>query len=159
MYLGKRVLHNQIPFLVEQPIIAFGTDVTHPPANDFNRSSFAAVTASINSWAKHYASTVRVRGSRSKITENFTSKVKQILKTYVLEGQFRTVFKLEVCTHKLFWPLCHLKTYRPIVIFVMVRRRQHTSAVPIDWAIVRLEQTLTQTLSIRMRLTFSHLRQ
>ncbi|KAI8098878.1 Piwi domain-containing protein [Halteromyces radiatus] len=140
--------NSQIPFISGKPTIVFGADVTHPAPGDMNRPSVAALTASMDSYASRYASTVRVQANRTEIIADLANMVKELLKTFyqncgqkpqqilfyrdgVSEGQFDQVLKNEVAAiHAACASLD--KTYKPPVTFVVVQKRHHARFFPVE---------------------------
>jgi len=89
-----------------------GADVTHP-SPDSNRPSIAALCASMDSRASHYAASIRRQASRTEIISDLANMVKNMLRTFyqvsgkkperilfyrdgVSEGQFEQVLEGEI---------------------------------------------------------------
>ncbi|CAO3587528.1 unnamed protein product [Absidia cylindrospora] len=139
---------SQLPFINQKPTIIFGADVTHPGPGEINRPSIAALTASMDSTASKYASSIRIQAGRTEIIADLGNMVKDMLKMFfgncgfkpqqilfyrdgVSEGQFSQVLDQEVAAiHAACASL--EKGYRPTVTFIVVQKRHHTRFFPID---------------------------
>ncbi|ORX53593.1 Piwi-domain-containing protein [Hesseltinella vesiculosa] len=136
----------QIPFISSKPTIVFGADVTHPSPGDMNRPSIASLTASMDSFASRYASTIRVQANRTEMIADLATMVKDMLKTFyqscgnkparllfyrdgVSEGQFQEVLNTEVAAIRAACTSLD-QNYKPALTFVVVQKRHHARFFP-----------------------------
>ena len=131
-----------------EPVIIFGTDLTHPSLNENGIPSIAAVAASMDANATKYCARVRAQNHKSgkgaqEIINDLAVMVKELLIDFykanrklkpskiifyrdgVSEGQFDQVLVHEV---RAVQQACIMleKDYRPRITFVVVQKRHHT---------------------------------
>lgn len=145
---------NHIPFnpdqkfLLKEPTIIIGADVTHPSAGDTKTPSIAAVVASLDPNASRYCATVRVQDHRQEIIGDLSTMVKQCMIQFrnklgfkpkkiifyrdgVSEGQFDQVLKHEVrAVQEACVQLEPTRDYQPGITFVVVQKRHHVRFFP-----------------------------
>ncbi|GFG40952.1 hypothetical protein Cfor_04697, partial [Coptotermes formosanus] len=134
------------PPCLESPAMIVGADVTHPPPDQKNKPSVAAVCASNDPTAFKYNIQIRLQPPRVEIIQDMEAIMKeQLLYFYrtahqkpgriifyrdgVSEGQFREVLQSEV--NAIRRACASLEPgYKPMVTFLVVQKRHHTRFFP-----------------------------
>ncbi|PKB99050.1 Piwi-domain-containing protein [Rhizophagus irregularis] len=142
------LIPEHIQFLIDDPTILMGADVTHPTATaDDESPSYAALCGSMNVKASRYAASLRVQTGGTEIIIDLENMVKESLKAFyqtcglkpkkilfyrdgVSESQFMEVLECELTAIR---AACRsLETsYKPNITFVVVQKRHHTRLFPI----------------------------
>ncbi|RIA81109.1 Piwi domain-containing protein [Glomus cerebriforme] len=139
---------THIPFIADKPTIVMGADVTHPAPGKSERTSVAALCASLDAKASRYAASIRIQSGGTEIIVDLANMVKELLKTFyqtcgrkperilfyrdgVSEGQFKQVLEKEIYAIR---AACQAleETYKPNITFVVVQKRHHTRFFPIE---------------------------
>ncbi|KAG8905078.1 hypothetical protein FRB99_000726 [Tulasnella sp. 403] len=145
--------HESLQWLLEEPTIMFGSDVTHPsPGSLKGTPSIAAVVASIDDKFAHYPASLRLQESRKEMITDLASIVQERLEQYratsrrlprrivffrdgVSEGQFLTVTQDELpkiregCAR-----MSPNGSYRPKITLCIAGKRHHTRFYPVEGA-------------------------
>jgi hypothetical protein len=72
---------SQVPIITQNATILMGAYVIHPPPGSFG-PSIAALCASTDTKASHYANSVRVQSSKQETISDLASMVKELLKAF-----------------------------------------------------------------------------
>ncbi|KAG8947603.1 hypothetical protein FRC00_009030, partial [Tulasnella sp. 408] len=145
--------HDSLRWLLEEPTIMFGSDVTHPsPGSLKGTPSIAAVVASIDDKFAHYPASLRLQESRKEMITDLSLMVQERLDQYrvtsrklprriiffrdgVSEGQFYTVIQEELPKIK---DACARMVagggYRPKITMCIAGKRHHTRFYPTNEA-------------------------
>ncbi|KAI8092848.1 Piwi domain-containing protein, partial [Halteromyces radiatus] len=141
------VNRSHISFISSKPTIVFGAHVIHPLSDDVVRPSIATLSASMDSFASSYASSIRAQDQSTAIIEDLTNMVKELLEEFyrcwgerpqqilfyrsgVSEGQFDQVLRNEVAAiHAACASLD--RTYMPPVTFVVVQKQRRVRFFPV----------------------------
>ncbi|CAB4400131.1 unnamed protein product [Rhizophagus irregularis] len=142
------LIPEHIQFLIDDPTILMGADVTHPTATaDDESPSYAALCGSMNVKASRYAASLRVQTGGTEIIIDLENMVKESLKAFyqtcglkpkkilfyrdgVSESQFMEVLECELTAIR---AACRSleASYKPNITFVVVQKRHHTRLFPI----------------------------
>ncbi|KAG8933796.1 hypothetical protein FRC01_007042, partial [Tulasnella sp. 417] len=145
--------HDSLRWLLEEPTIMFGSDVTHPsPGSLKGTPSIAAVVASIDDKFAHYPASLRLQESRKEMITDLSLMVQERLDQYrvtsrklpkriiffrdgVSEGQFYTVIQEELPKIR---DACARMVagggYRPKITMCIAGKRHHTRFYPTNEA-------------------------
>lgn len=146
---SNHTLNNgEIPFVSDRPTIVFGIDVSHPFPGS-NEPSVAAVTASMDSMATRFVSTIRLQ-ARTEIVSDLSNVIAELLRKFyqktgmkpqrmifyrdgVSDSQFQQVVTKEVSAIR---QACALLEdgFKPNITFVVVQKRHRARFLPMNRA-------------------------
>ncbi|KAE9031993.1 Protein argonaute-2 [Phytophthora rubi] len=145
---GKNaVLRDELPLISSAPTIIIGADVEHPRSGMGGRPSIAAVVASMDRYSAQYAARVAAQKASSEI-QQLPNMLRELLLAYyentqrkpehvvyyrdgVSEGQMFDILQTEMrALRKAFKMISD--DYNPPVTFVVVNKRHHLRAFPVN---------------------------
>ncbi|EPZ31159.1 Argonaute/Dicer protein, PAZ domain-containing protein [Rozella allomycis CSF55] len=133
-------LDKGVPFILQEPTLVFGADVTHPAPGE-NSCSIAAVVGSTDPKVTRFVSSLAIQGSRVEIIDTLKDMAKNIIMQFraknrilprriifyrdgVSEGQFNAVRSSEISALKRAFGEIE-KDYNPKLLFIVVQKRHH----------------------------------
>ncbi|CAG0913278.1 unnamed protein product, partial [Notodromas monacha] len=134
-------------FLMSEPTLIVGADVTHPaPGSD--QPSIAAIVGSVDLVGMKYTADIRVQGSRVEFIGDMKEVMRKRLQEFnrstghkptriiffrdgVGEGMFKEVRSYEIAKIQEACTSLH-PSYKPKITFAVVQKRHHTRLFPAD---------------------------
>ncbi|KAL4105440.1 hypothetical protein PRIC1_003504 [Phytophthora ramorum] len=145
---GKNaVLRDSLPLVSTAPTIIIGADVEHPRSGMGGRPSIAAVVASMDRYSAQYAARVAAQKASSDI-QQLPSMLRELFLAYydntkrkpehviyyrdgVSEGQMFDILQTEMRALRKAFKMIS-EDYNPPVTFVVVNKRHHLRAFPVN---------------------------
>ncbi|KAK1941710.1 Protein argonaute 1B [Phytophthora citrophthora] len=145
---GKNsILRDPLPLISTQPTIIIGADVEHPRSGMGSRPSIASVVASMDAYSGKYIGRVTAQKAANDIQQlphmlrdlfmafyQSTSRQPQRVIYYrdgVSEGRFYDILQSEMRALRRAFKMLS-DDYNPPMTFVVVNKRHHTRAFPVD---------------------------
>ncbi|KAJ8566440.1 hypothetical protein ON010_g6682 [Phytophthora cinnamomi] len=145
---GKNaVLREELPLISSAPTIIIGADVEHPRSGMGGRPSIAAVVASMDRYSAQYATRVAAQKASSDIQqlpnmlrelflayyENTLRKPEHVVyyRDGISEGQMFDILQTEMRALRKAFKMIS-EDYNPPVTFVVVNKRHHLRAFPVN---------------------------
>jgi len=141
------ILPEQIRFIMEEPTIVFGGNVTNPGPGDRIHPSIVALVGSMDCQCSHYIATTRIQERKKeciiKLSEMIVILFKKFYKINELkpkrilfyrdsisESQYQSVMQYELNE---IWEACRMmeEGYRPTITYIVVQKRHHARFFPV----------------------------
>jgi len=141
------ILPEQIRFIMEEPTIVFGGNVTNPGPGDRIHPSIVALVGSMDCQCSHYIATTRIQERKKeciiKLSEMIVIlfekfyKINELMPKRILfyrdsisESQYQSVMQYELNEIR---EACKMMEpgYRPTITYIVVQKRHHARFFPI----------------------------